>query len=95
MESEWRRQELQRDQALARKRRDVNALEKKLKQALFDLEKQDATLRLKESELKQRQSLFHKHLHEAKDEGGPTYYLFHPPNVLSDICSHLIHYTFV
>jgi len=44
------------------------ALEKKLKQSLFELEKQEANLNIKEAELKQKQSYHQKVINELKDE---------------------------
>ncbi len=54
LEEEWTKQEIQREQASVRRQKDIAKLEKKLKEALFDVEKQEKRLKLGEEELEKR-----------------------------------------
>lgn len=66
LEAEWRAQEITREQTFARRQKDVAKLEKKLKEALFDVEKQEKRLRLGEEELARRDANITTEIESAK-----------------------------
>ncbi len=68
LEDEWRRQEITREQTFARRQKEVTRLEKKLKEALFDVEKQEKRLRLGEEELQKRMANVQADIDQAKKE---------------------------
>jgi len=66
LEAEWRKQEIIREQAFARRQKEITRLEKKLKEALFDVEKQEKRLRLGEEELQKRTAMLNTEIDSVK-----------------------------
>jgi centrosomal protein CEP120 len=66
LETEWRTQEVNREQVFARRQKEITKLEKKLKEALFDIEKQEKRLRLGEEELARRDANISTEIEAAK-----------------------------
>lgn len=76
-------QELQREQLFARRQKELAKLEKKLKDSLFEVERQERKLALKDEELQRRLHSAQKEIEEHKNEAMLVRTLHTPTTTVS------------